>query len=105
MQDKRLFSQDELTGITTWFTYDEDTDRVSLTSEQDVTEMLDTNVAAQNEVARENKKWGEFSIVATVPMSIYAEWLVSGKDKDPAYIRRWLNDRDNRRFRVRLGRV
>lgn len=105
MQDKRLFSHDELTGIKTWFVYDEDTDQVTLTAEQDVGHMMDVNVACQNEIAREGKRWGEFTQVATVPMSIYAEWLLSGKDKDPAYIKRWLNDRENRRFRTRLGRV
>lgn len=103
--DRRLFSRDELTGITTWFDYDEETDKVRLTAEQDVTHMTDVNVASQNEVAREGKRWGEFAQVATIPMSIYAEWLLSGKDKDPAFIKRWLNERENRRFRTRLGRV
>lgn len=105
MQDRRLFSRNALTGITEWFTYDEDTDQVYMTAEQDVTRLTDVNVAAQNEVAERSMKWGEFAHVATIPMSIYAEWLLKGRDKDPDFIKRWLNDRDNRKFRVRLGRV
>ena len=105
MLDKRLFSRNELTGITEWFVFDEDTGKVQMVAEQDVTDLTDRNVAAQNEVAQRNMRWGEFAHVASVPMSIYAQWLVEGRDKDPAYLKRWLNDSDNRKFRTRLGRV
>lgn len=105
MQDKRLFSHDALTGITTWFCYDDETNQVTMTAEQDVTGIMDDNDREATAIFQSGKKWGEWARVATVPMSIYAQWLIEGRDKDPEFIKRWINDRDNRKFRTRLGRV
>lgn len=105
MQDKRLFSSNPETGITEWFTYDEDTDRVFMTSEQDVTGIMDDNDREATAIFQNSVKWGEWARVATIPMSIYAQWLIEKRDRDPEYIKRWINDRDNRKFRTRLGRV
>ena len=37
--DRRLFSNDTMTGIKTWFDYDEETGRSYLTAEQDVSQI------------------------------------------------------------------
>lgn len=105
MLDKRLFSHNELTGVTEWFVFDEDTSRVEMVAEQDVTDLTDENVRSQNEVAQRGMRWGEFTRVATIPMALYNQWLIEGRTRDQGWLRKWLNERDNRLFRTRLGRV
>lgn len=101
---RRLFSHDPVFGVTKWWHDDPMSDQVAIETVQDVEPLLDRNVAAANEVTSLDR-WGEGKLVASIPMSVYAELLASGKIKDDAYMRRWLNDRDNRKYRVRPGRI
>jgi hypothetical protein len=48
---------------------------------------------------------GDMHHVATIPMSIYAELVQKGITRDPARMKQWLNDRDNRVFRIKDGTV
>ena len=105
MIDKRLFSENPEFGIKEWFYYDDDTNTCRIETVQDVEGLLDANVEEQNHIAQSGKRWGEWARVASVPMAIYGEWLTTGKDKDKRWLKRWLNDRENRKFRTRLGRV
>jgi hypothetical protein len=43
--------------------------------------------------------------VASIPESIYFKLKAEGKLDDPVYMKKWLNDPDNRFFRVRPGQV
>jgi hypothetical protein len=101
---KRLFSHDPEAGITKWWHWDEMSDTVMIETVQDVQAIIDQNVANQNETTSLDR-WGDGKIVASIPMTEYAKLLVGGKIHDQAYMRRWLNDPDNRKFRTRLGRV
>lgn len=101
---RRLFSRDPTFGVTKWWHYDADTDVATIETVQDVEPLLDRNASLQNNVTSLDR-WGDGKIVASIPMSIYAEFLASGKINDQAFMRRWLNDRDNRKYRVRPGRV
>lgn len=48
---------------------------------------------------------GDQHMVARIPLAIYYEMVQSGKINDQAYLKRWLNDPDNKVFRVRPGRI
>jgi len=48
---------------------------------------------------------GEFHRVASIPMSIYSQLKAESKLEDQEYMKCWLNDPENRFFRVRPGQV
>ena len=101
---RRLFSHDPEFGITKWWHWDEEKQAGTIETVQTVDALIDQNVAHQNAQTRLDR-WGDGKVVARIPMSVYAELLGSGKSQDSAYMRRWLNDPDNRKFRTRLGRI
>jgi hypothetical protein len=101
---RRLFSHDELTGVTKYFHYDDDTDKFTIETVQPMDELLELNQLQRNEQTRLHR-FGDGKKVATIPMSIWGEWMATGKDKDPAFIKRWLNDPENRKYRTFLGKV
>jgi hypothetical protein len=43
--------------------------------------------------------------VASIPMNVYFDLKEKGILDDPAALKRWLNDSDNRFFRTKAGRV
>lgn len=101
---KRLFSRDALTGVTKWFHYDDATEEVTIETVQELDAALEQNLKRRNNQTRLDR-WGDGKIVASIPNTIYAELLASGKYKDEAYMKRWLNDPDNRKYRTFLGKV
>lgn len=101
---KRLFDIDPLSGVKRYFHYDELTDEATLTAEQDVTKVLEDAKRRRNNFTKLDR-WGDGKVVASVPLSIYYEWMREGKDRDDAFLRRWLNDPDNSGFRIFEGRV
>ncbi len=46
-----------------------------------------------------------FRHVAEIPMSVLGQWMRDGSLDDEKHVRRWLNDPENRDFRVWEGRV
>ena len=104
MQERRIFSHDPEWGVTKWWHYDSDTDIARIETVQDVEHLLEVNKAAQALTA--GGRWGDgLQHVAHIPMATYAEWLATGKDKDQAAVRRWLNDPENKLHRTKLGKV
>ena len=110
IRDARLCDHDPLTGLTEYYYYDPDTEGFSIETRQDVEAIVETNKALWN--AREkHTPYGEMTRIASVPWTIILELskqgIVSptGTILDDARYRAWLNDRDNRVFRVRPGRV
>ena len=93
---------DPTTKRTEFFSYDELTDKVTIRTETDVTDIVEENKALYNAV-NERTRFGEMTKVASIPMTLYAELSKSGKLFDQAYMKRWLNDPDNRVFRTRPG--
>tara|TARA_R100001509_G_scaffold126060_1_gene79511 strand:- start:433 stop:723 length:291 start_codon:yes stop_codon:yes gene_type:complete len=47
----------------------------------------------------------EFRHVAEIPMVIYNKMLREGSIKDKSHLKRWLNDPDNKMFRVWKGKI
>jgi hypothetical protein len=43
--------------------------------------------------------------VASIPLVVWEEWKKEGDVRDPNFLRKKLNDRDNLYFRTRPGRI
>jgi hypothetical protein len=62
------------------------------------------NEALRNE--SEGKPFGDGQVVASFPMSVWADQLAQPiREGDDAYVRRFLNDVDNRAYRTFRGKV
>lgn len=100
--NKRIFDTDPLTGITrTWHVKD---NGEFVLQTQQTTELDATNARARNATDKRTK-WGDMSRVASIPLSVYYELKRKGIADDPAALKKWLNDSDNRVFRTREGTV
>ena len=104
MSEKRLFSTDEEQGITRYFHFDEETGQATIQTQQDVTAIIEENKQEYAQVD-ERARWGEWSRVASIPMSIYFQLKAEGKLDDQEYMKKWLNNSDNQYFRTRAGKV
>ena len=104
MNDPILFDRNDDLGIVRMWSYDSDTDEVTIQTIQDVDEIIEANRAEFNEHTSLDR-WGELKRVASIPMSLYAQLKRSGLAYDEKAMRRWLNDPDNRHFRTRPGVV
>lgn len=104
MTEKRLFSEDADQGIRRIFHFDEDTQQATIETQQDVTAIIEEN---KQEYAQtdERARWGEWNKVASIPMSVYFQLKAEGKLDDEAYMKRWLNDPENKYFRTRSGQI
>ena len=104
MIEKRFFSKDDDQGITRTFHFDDETNQATIQTQQDVTAIIEENKQEYAQVD-ERARWGEWSRVASIPMSIYFQLKAEGKLEDEAYMKRWLNDSNNQFFRTRSGKV
>jgi len=105
---KRNLSFDPMSGISTDFTYEAgeslSDDHFVISTSQDVTKIIEANKRSEKEVDA-RQKWGEFSKVASIPLSIYYDLKKQGIIDDKKRFKRWLNDRDNKLFRTRGGTI
>jgi hypothetical protein len=104
MSEKRIFNTDVDQGITRYFHYDEGTDQATIQTQQDVTAIIEENKQEYAQVD-ERARWGEWTRVASIPMSIYFQLKAEGKLDDEVYMKKWINDPDNKYFRTRSGQV
>lgn len=104
MSEKRFFSKDDEQGITRYFHFDDETGQATIQTQQDVTAIIEEN---KQEYAQtdERARWGEWSRVASIPMSIYFQLKAEGKLDDQAYMKKWINDPENKYFRTRSGQI
>ena len=102
--DNKIFDVNPDLGITRTWHYNDETDEATIQTQQDVTDIIEENKQEFNQVD-ERARWGEFSRVASIPLSLYYELKKEGKLEDQAYMKRWLNDPENRHFRTRPGEV
>ncbi len=99
---KRLINDDAFTGIKTYFDYDENTDEAIIRKEQDMTAIIENN---KREFNAAPDRWGEWTKVGSIPLSVYYELERQGITKDQEAMKKWLNDPDNRYFRTRPGTI
>lgn len=100
---KRLFDHDPMTGITEYFHYDASNDTFLIEAVQDMEPFIEAARASFNQFTSGRDKWGDGQHVARVPNVIYQQWLLEGKHRDQAFLKRWLNDSANAAFRTRPG--
>ena len=101
---KKLFDYDPETGTTKWWHYDADKDEATIETEFQVGDLIEANKTQFNSTD-ERARWGEWNRVASIPMVLFHRLKQQGIIDDPAAMKRWLNDPDNRLFRTRPGRV
>lgn len=107
MSDRwELIDHDPGTGLRKWMGYDEESDSVLISYDQDrrsVAQILDRNKAGQ---AEQRTPLGDMAKAAEIPIGVMYEWLVKfGIDFwNPAHkdgVRRLLNDPDYRWLKCR----
>lgn len=100
---ERLWEIDPLTGMKTFFSFDDDTEEFTLRSEHDVTGILEDNRRQQNNEPDRFK--GDVHRVASIPLALYFDLKKQGIVGDQKRLKAWLNDSENQFFRTKLGRV
>lgn len=80
-------------------------DRMRVREIVDVERLVDENAAIRGELA--GTRYGDgLSLAARVPINVFHNRLSEAmKQGDDEFIRRWLNDSDHAKFRVRDGRI
>ena len=100
---KRIINDDSATtGIVTSFEYDADKDEAIIRKEQDVSAIIEANKQEFNSAP---ERWGEWTKVGSIPLSVYYELERQGITQDQKAMAKWLNDPDNLYFRTRPGTI
>jgi len=102
---KKILDTDPESGTTNVFHANEHDQTYAVETRQDVSQIITDATQLRNETDR-NTRYGEgMTKVASIPMSIYAEWLAKGWTKDQKKMKQLLNDPDLRKFRTRQGQI
>lgn len=101
--DWRLLSHDPQTGVTNWW-LDLGNGTAVIRTDTPVDELLDDNAEAYNNSI--GQRFGNGQVVASIPLNIYHEQLAEAqREGDRKFVKRWLNDADNQKFRRFRGNV
>lgn len=101
----RVFATDPITKTVERFWWDPVDESFVIETRQDVTDCVELT-QAEFAMIDERAPWkGDLHKVASIPMTVVAELQRQGIWQDDAKLRKWLDDRDNRRFRTRPGRL
>lgn len=97
------WSYDPVTQKTVSFCENED-GTILWHTETVVEQLVEENRAAFND--SEGKRWGDGKVIASIDLPTYFDKIVPAKQNgDDAYIKRWLNDGDNRSYRTFKGTI
>jgi hypothetical protein len=105
---KEILSEDATTGVRQ-VAYDDGEGGLLIKTEQDIGHALEANKRAYSQVD-EREKWGDMTHIAHIPLAVFQELNKKGICRgfmvvDQKAMKAWLNDPENRYFRVRPGRV
>jgi len=101
----KIFDIDPVLGTKKLWHYDAEKDQATIQTVIDATLVVETNKERFNSFD-ERANWnGDMHHVASIPMALFYQMKAEGKLDDQAYMKRWLNDPDNRAFRTRPGEV
>jgi hypothetical protein len=105
--DSRLLGFDPETGIKETFHYDDTTGKFHIENEQVLDDLGELNTTVYNDVStKSSTQWkGDMHHVASIPMVVYSEMVKTGMIHDQAALKKWLDDPDNRVFRVKPGSI
>lgn len=101
----KVFDVDPVTGVKKMWHYDGDKDEGIIESIIDATDVVEENKAQFNQIDEKAGWKGDMHKVASIPMTLFYDLKKQGIIDDPARLKAWLNDPDNRFFRTRPGRV
>lgn len=101
----KLFDFDPVTGTKKIWHYDADKDEAVIETIFDTSNLVETNKAMFNAVDERANWKGDMHLVASIPVELFMKWKSEGKLDDQAFLKKWLNDPDNRLFRTRPGEV
>ena len=101
---QRLFSVDPVTRTRKTFHWNESDESFVIETKQDVTDAVELTQAEFNAMD-ERSRWGDMSKVASIPMTEVAELQRKGIWQDDRALLKWLDDRNNRKYRTRPGRL
>jgi len=101
--DSRILT-DDLEGAKQELFHTDADGSITIEQVQDCTEIIEHNRAMYN-LSDGIPHFGDGKCVASIPIVIWMELQRQGITEDPAAMRRWLNDPDNRAFRLLPGRV
>lgn len=107
MRTTRLLDRKE-DGTEEYYHFDPLTNGFVVETRQDISGILELNKTIAND---NTGKWGEFTHVAHIPLTIVMElakqgiMTPAGRILDDKKYRAWLNDPSNSHFRVKHGRV
>jgi hypothetical protein len=96
----------DVTGDTSWSDITIDDEQIHIQHKEDVTDLVDMNrfLASHNPSELTNKKAG-WRWIARIPMTQYILLKQNKTLEDKKAFKRWLNDPDNRAFRIAGGKV
>jgi hypothetical protein len=101
----KLFDFDPVTGTKKIWHYDGDKDEAIIETVMDASSVVDDNKALFNQFDERSNWKGDMHHVAQIPMALYYDLKSKGITDDPARMKAWLNDPENRYFRTRPGTV
>ena len=100
---RRLLDADPITKTRSYFVPRED-GGFTIVNEQDVGVLLEANAEERKHRDR-HERWGEGQLVARIPNVVLDDLWRKGILDDQEAFRHWLNDPDNKVFRLREGKV
>lgn len=89
-------------GVANYHHFDNETGLTTITSEYDVSAILDFNRRQNNDA---NRRFGEFTKVASIDPVTWARLQKEGIAGDQKALKKWLNDSSNAYFRTHPGVV
>lgn len=101
----KLFDVNPVTGTRKMWHYDAEKDEATIETIIDATQVVADNQARYNSFDEKANWRGDLHHVASIPMALFYQMKAEGKLDDQAYMKRWLNDANNRAFRTRPGEV
>ncbi len=101
---KRLVSENTEIGQKQYW-HDHDDGSVTIETVQKVDNVAEANKEVYNQVDAKANWKGDMHRVASIPMAIFYDLQRKGILNDPAAMKKWLNNPDNRVFRTRPGQV
>lgn len=103
--ETRLFNVMPEFGIVEKWHYDDENDTATIETVQDAEGIIEANKAVYATVDERARYGDGVHHVARIPLAVLADLKKKGIADDPAAMKRWLNDPENKFFRVRPGRV
>lgn len=104
---QRLFERNPFTGIQRIFVPSDDGNKFDIVSQQEVEGIVEDTKYNYNITPhkRIQKFKGDSTLAAQIPLTLFWELKRKGIADDDAAMKRWLNDPDNRVFRLQSGTV